>query len=538
MYSPSFISVHKRLAPAIPIGRFASYINPQAIGFNSEKDFYAPVQFSVQVADGVTGALRIHVATQKNVDWLSDLKTQLGETLGAGVSQSETLPIDLKTITGMSLDRVPVSQLYNVGKLNVYNAKTGELIRLKELPPVPVEYRVTKVADLHEWTQKLNNSIPEAVAATLKGMDNHEVEEALRIDGAVQKEIEVRLKAAGFQPNFVRLHQSSSSKTPITEEESEKLLRKVSKQILTYVRSFVGAANEQVKLHIATEQSKKAKPSSLAKEDEHFFKPVLSAVFHTPAREGEKHSPNLYQTLVEDALSVPTLKKSLVAAIYNYDSSPHVGKNPIISLARPPMKRMIRPTGTNHHPMNAHIHHTLLPLRGTYPVDYIVRHTRQDMSAKAPFVGDATKVYEAYHKFSGVHAAPPPLRIKGGIAIAPAIAPTKKGPKLIPIDSFVDVSFSSGGGKTLPKLTPIESTFSNVACHSKSKYVSSDSSGSESDDDDIGSAMPELIPIDSSFPSYGMERRLPKLIPISDDIDALAVEDKYAHLPSVDDVFK
>ena len=550
-YSPSFVSVHKRLAPAIPIGRFASYVNPQAIGFNSESDFYAPIQFSVQVAHGVTGALRLDIATQKNSNWRSDMKDRLATTLGVSSS------IELRTVTGKNLDQVGDAQLENVGKLNVYDAKTGKLIRLPALPSsVPPEYRTTKVADLHQWAQKLENYVPDVVAGVLKGKDKHEVEEALRIDGSVQKAIEDKIQnGASFGWNeFVRLHQSNSSKAQIPKEEAQKLLRKVSKQILTYVRSFVGAASEQVNSYIASEQAQKNKSTLLNKEDEHLLKPILSAARTESYNTTAKSSSSLYRTLVEDALSMPTLQKSLVASVYNFDLSASERKSAaaVVASVRPAMKRIVSAV-SYHHPMNAHTHHTLLPLRGSYPADYIVRHTRQDMSAKAPFIGNATKVYEAYHKFSGAHAAPPPLRIKRGVVQSslPKLIPIEpiqsSLPKLIPIESVQS---------SLPKLIPIDcSHTSRRNTHSREnsdgiegliegRYTSKgkkkasqhrrrgSSSESSSDGDGfkkMGSAMPALIPINA-------KQSMPKLIPINADIEE-DIQDDYSHLPSVDDVF-
>jgi hypothetical protein len=486
-FSPSFILAHKRLAPSIPIGRFASYVNPQAIGFNSESDFYAPVEFSVQVADGVTGALRINVATQKNSNWMADMKDQLAKTLNVETQ------IDLKTVTGMPIERVSPTGLQNVGKLNVFDAKTGKLIRLSALPEVPVEYRVTKVADLHQWAEKLGDSIPEAVAAMLKGKDIHEVEEALRIDGSVQKAIENKIQgSASFGWNeFVRLHQSNSSKAQIPKEDAQKLLRKVSKQVLTYVRSFIGAANQQVKHHIAAEQAKKVTPKVLNKEDEHLFKPILGSI-QSPPPGGIESTHSLYQNLVEDALSMPTLQKSLIASVYNFDVQTPQKRNNVIASVRPPMKRMV--SSTQHHPMNAHIHHTLLPIRGTYPADYIVRHTRQDMSAKAPFIGDAQKVYAAYHKFVGANMAPPPLRIKGGVVVSQR--ETKR---------------------VLPKLIPIDCKHPSKR-HTHSREQSNDEYANAS----IGSEMPRLIPIGEQTSSIGSE--MPRLIPIGEQTSSIGSE--------------
>lgn len=487
MFSASFREKHARLAPDLPIQRFAERVNPQAIGFGSKADFYAPVRFSVQAsgkANDATGIIQLVMAVHKNPDWLADMKQQISKTIGNHVSG-----IELRTVTGMPLERVPLHELHNVGKLQVCNT-SGKLVRVAALPSVPAEYRLNKVSDLKQWVAGLADTLPNVVAATLKGKDPYQVEEALRSDGgAVVKAIEEHLKQSDF-PEFVRLHQCNSAKRA-EPEATKALLKDVSKQVLAYIRTFVQVAQKDVHAHIAAEQAQKV-AASYGKNEQHLFKPVLSSV---PPAGGQKKKPktNLYASLVEGALKVPTLQKSLVSAIYNFDASSTLQKSTTTTVARPVAKRV----AASHHPWFAHIHHTLLPLRGTYPSDYLTRHTRKDMSARAPFMGDLHKTYDAYHRFAGVGAAPPPLRIKGGVPLIECPAHKKKKennedaenveaalPRLIPIGDVLPLKSVES---KMPRLIPINGDLS------------------------IGSAMPRLIPINGAL-SVGSE--MPRLIPI------------------------
>lgn len=579
-YSPSFVSAHKRLAPALPIGRFADIVNPQAIGFNSQKDFYAPVRFSVQVAEGVTGGMRLDVATEKNPNWLQDMKDQLAETLNLSSTGDS---IELKTVTGKPLDQVHPTQLHNVGKLYVYKKDAEKPVFLSALPSVPAEYRVTKVADLKTWVNKLGDFIPNAVAAVLKGKDSHELEAALRNEGEVVKAIEKQLNGQNWA-EFVRLHQSNSSKTPLKPEEAQKLLHKVSKQILAYVRNFVGAAREQVKAQIAVEQAQKIRASlQVSKEDEHFLKPVLSGAEASSSSPPLTGNNKLFQTLVEDALSVPTLHKSLIGAIYNFDTTS--APTPLIASQRPAMKRV----SSQHHPWYAHIHHTLLPIRGSFPSDYLARHTRQDMSAKASYIGNVNKTYAAYHRFVGASVAPPPLRIKGGVP-QPIVRPKRMNlvpigchgkcqgdecdkdieARLIPIGLFLsdgedekarigcghDRRSSSSGSdiEAEIELVPVEGHYPHKGIGGHHTRHSSSSSDSDSY---LGEEIPRLVPVGAEA---GMPKPIPRLVPVGSEIPikkqmpgliylgseqqqeemevSAMADDDFSNLPSVNDVFK
>jgi hypothetical protein len=59
-----------------------------------------------------------------------------------------------------------------------------------------------------------------------------------------------------------------------------------------------------------------------------------------------------------------------------------------------------------HHPFNAQIHNTLQPLAGAYPAYYNVLHTKQDMTAEAPYAGNLLATYRKYCAFAGLPQVP------------------------------------------------------------------------------------------------------------------------------------
>ena len=78
-----------------------------------------------------------------------------------------------------------------------------------------------------------------------------------------------------------------------------------------------------------------------------------------------------------------------------------------------------------HHPMNAQIHNTLQPLAGAYPAYYNVAHTKQDMSAAAPYAGDLLATYRKYCAFAGLPLVPSSTAAAAAEPKIPARPPTK-----------------------------------------------------------------------------------------------------------------
>jgi len=99
--------------------------------------------------------------------------------------------------------------------------------------------------------------------------------------------------------------------------------------------------------------------------------------------------------------------------------------------AAPKKKQAVQAKIGAHHPFNAQIHNTLQPLAGSYPSYYNVMHTKQDMTAEAPYAGDLLTTYRKYCAFAGVPLVPetpkaiperPPTKPYIG-AGAPALVP-------------------------------------------------------------------------------------------------------------------
>jgi hypothetical protein len=97
----------------------------------------------------------------------------------------------------------------------------------------------------------------------------------------------------------------------------------------------------------------------------------------------------------------------------------------VIDLPKNPNRSFIKIDSPlqNLNPWNALIHHTIAPIGGAYPTYYNVLHTKQDMSASAPYKGDAEATYDAYHLYAGMGAA----ALRGKVINSPkAAAPLER----------------------------------------------------------------------------------------------------------------
>jgi hypothetical protein len=126
----------------------------------------------------------------------------------------------------------------------------------------------------------------------------------------------------------------------------------------------------------------------------------------------------------------------------------------------------------HHHPYWTNMHSFYEPMWGRYPTYYNSHHTKQDLSASAPYPGDPRAAHVASHVFMGKHVVPPGLKLgpKKKLSLAAATTATMvKGrqvlggdmPKLVPIPSeqrgmpkLVPIAREPRG---MPKLVPIPS---------------------------------------------------------------------------------
>lgn len=405
-YTDRFKRIHSQLAASSSIHRFAQIANPQALGVSSKKDFFAPIRFNIQTCGSIShpaGVIRVDIPVHANENWATELKTRLAGMLSIPANRN----IELRTVIGKPIEKVELRQLQNVGKLNIF--VDGRLKRFEEMPRVPTEYSVTKRNDLRAWHASVMRDLPTKIADELQHKNSVQVNAAIRADGSLMKLISKHITAS--TPNgmpweeFVRVYHMNSP-VKANAEDAEATLRDISLKVLTHVRSFVGASRERINRYITSVESKQLADS--VGEDTRHYAPLLgeaSGKSLAAAKGATENGHEMYSRLMEDALSTPALERGIVDALYQAPSSSskkrHAELVPIRKIA-------------THHPWYAQIHHTLLPLRGTYPSNYIVGHTKKDMTAQAPYLkGDMEKTYRAYHLFSGQHLAPPALKVIG-----------------------------------------------------------------------------------------------------------------------------
>jgi len=522
-YTEHFVRVHKQLSPSIPIHRFAEHANPLALGVGSKKDFFAPIRFNVQACGSIAqpgGTIRMDVPVHANTAWYADLKQKLAGTLGlTGASF-----IELRTVTGKPLNEVEVAKLQYVGNLNVY--VDGKQKRFAAMPSVPVEYSVTKRQELRKWQLEAMRDLPHKVADELHRKNAVQVDAAIRVDGSVQKLIEAHLVKSTPKsmpwPEFVRVFNINSPKVA-NASDADVVLRNVSTSMLEFVRSFVGASKDRINKHIASVEAQQLSANGAKKH----VAPVLGVSLSAGVGE---NGHEMYSNLIEHALQSPALERAVLDTLF-------------MSAPASMMKRRaelvpVRKIAT-HHPWYGQIH-SLLPVRGTYPSNYIVGHTKRDMSVNAPYLaGDMIKTYRAYHLFSGQHLAPPSMVVTAIGCGAMKKRSSKKKSKPSKKSESVDVeqhhsSRNTGArrrrptgrgsedvGEDHPGIIPLDRLYISV-----SEEESASSSQSDSDIDAY------IVPIKSK----------PKTSRIAaeeeDEVVDMEQVDEFAHLPSVDDIFK
>lgn len=529
-YSDHFRRAHARIASGLPIHRFARLANPQALGVSSRKDFFAPVRFSVHAQTEGHGIIRMDIPVHSNPNWMTELKTRLAGTLS--IPSSKT--IDLRTVTGKPLEKVEVHNLRKVGKLNIY--VDGKLKRFDKMPEVPIEYSVTKRQELRKWhTNVVVRDLPLKIADELHQKTAVQVNAAIRPDGSVMKIISTHLKSnlppsipEGGWAEFVRVHHVNS---PIkkNEEDADVALHTISLAILSHIRNFVGASRETIGEYVSSLENKDLNlllgpvEGKLAKQ----YAPVLG---HFKSGSAVVNGLELYSRLADEALKTPALERSIIHILYQ--APQHSTKKIRTELI--PIRKV-----ASHHPWYAQIHHTLLPMRGKFPSNYIVGHTKRNMTADAPYTkGDMLKTYHAYHLYSGQHLAPPPLLVLGcghpmtkkkkahkqvdchaaanhaGARMAKSHGKKTKGSRYI--KSIVDV------GDDHPGIVPLNDSYSTSS-------RSGSTSSSNSDEEYLAS---QIAPI----------RARPKTTPLiatpSPEDDEEYEEFDDVGLPTVSDIFK
>lgn len=466
LYSDRFKAIHANLAPDFPIEHFASILEPAAIGLSTKQEFFAPVQFSIQVRGktaAANGALRLNVPVYANENWLTELKERISKMAGL---PSGTC-VELKTVTRKPLSAIPEEKLNQVGKLFMY--VNDKPLLLETMPSVPIEYSMSKEPALHKWFDGISDGLSEEIADLLFKKDVHEVDAAIRTNGDVQTLIERRLQSNlnGLTwPEFVRRHHLNSPPTA-NAKHADAVLKSVSGSMLNSIRSYIGAAKTQLKRHIGIVKAQKTVVAPTGMDA-----PVLGANDDMVISGSMTDGHAIYQRLATDALATPTLRDSVINSLYV--STMLQGSQPA------PPRRVATTTTTaisDHHPWNAQIHHTLLPLRGSYPSDYIARHTRQDMTPNAPYIGgDVGSTYYAYHLLSGQHLTPPGMTISKGRIVT----------KVVPISEESQAAFQQLSGQhLLPPGIPVG--------RGHGRYHSRRPRQTRSQERDMESAVPELV---------------------------------------------
>jgi hypothetical protein len=314
--------LHAQVAPDMPIGAFVAAINPQALGFQSRDQLYAPVEFAVQIAgplNGAAGAIRVKVPVHANPDWLPVMKHRFAAMIGGAV-QAQSL--DFRTVDGRSISTVPVEQLHRVGKLHVF-VQDKEL-RLPQVPSIPIEYSVTKMRDIDRWiTDTVEEKLPALVARYLAPCKNaEELQAAVRGDGPLVKAIEGAIQGADrvAWAEFVRTRHVNAPMVMPAEEANRAAHAIASDVLLGEVRRMVEAAAPQIKQHFHQVESARIAKELTGRQNPDHYAPIagLSAAAPTPGAEQSsiENITEFYRDLAEDIVTTPHVREAISAVLY------------------------------------------------------------------------------------------------------------------------------------------------------------------------------------------------------------------------------
>lgn len=411
-FSASFRRLHALVGKSVSIEQLARIANPAALGLNDKRDFYDPVRFCIALGPEC-GALRIGVPVALNDEWHTELKRRVAATLALSAAED----IELRTINEVPLHEVPIRQLAGVGHLNVYNR--GKLVRLAALPTVPIEFSATKLNALAVWVKEtVGRELVEKITKELQHKDVHEIDEAISSDGAIALCIREHLDQSGPRAqdwsSFARKYHVDSPQQ-LSAAAAESVLETATKHVLRAVRSYIKAGRPQIQQQIAVRKAQQSMVRVKGKGEEELYAPIMSAVDAKPSSSAAAAAGDggakLFRKLMADALATPRLRQALVNCVFR---APISAPRAVIATGQAQKPSPIG-DGFTSHPWHLHTHKTLLPLRGSYPSDYMARHTKQDLSSNAPYAGNTLQTYERYHLYSGRMPAPPGLLVRGGV---------------------------------------------------------------------------------------------------------------------------
>lgn len=288
----------------MPIEHFVDVLEPKSIGLQDKSQFYAPIQFVVQICGGVNapaGAIKVDVPVHANPAWLQTMKSRFAGMVPDAIVGQSPAKIDFRTTTGESISQVALTDLSRVGKLSLF--VNDKLVRLPTMPAIPVEYSVAKVGKIETWMNDTLEELPEKIASELVGKDLVQAEAAWRVGGSVQRLVEDHIrKSMNDWSEFIRIHHMNSP-TQIGPSDAQAVLKTISGNVMDMFRKFTSSAAPQVNAYLASVNAKAIGSQMLLADKQAYFS-------------GDGHE--LYQKLAEDALASPSVRETIVNTIYNH----------------------------------------------------------------------------------------------------------------------------------------------------------------------------------------------------------------------------
>lgn len=477
-YHLQFRSAHQRSGSKLPIDVWYKVIGMHLPEFSQPENVFAPVLVSVKIAGGIQdsdGSVRLSVAPT-DPNWYESLAEGVKEMISA------KSPVKLVDYLGKSINGLDAVGLANCGELDVLDAKTGKLLRLKagaELPAPPQRMATDKPITLRKWFNENKSKMVGLVAKELKGLSMSEIAHNAQERGVIQDSLERLIESTvPSWPKFVATygmdHLARSS-------DPSEACSAVAGRIMYAVREGLEANEAQIRKYhstVGTESTLWKKNKNIASQYQDDFL--------------------MYQHIAEDAIERPIVAAQIIGAMLHGHER---------FSRRPRRKRTVRKTNvqSEFHPIATYYSDIHYKKHGKLPGHLIERYNKRETFPEK-YPGDAKKVFDVFNALLGNPTMP------------------KRLPPLIPIQgSLRPAKGAFGDSRALPELVPIGTSVS----------LRPGASGAGT------RALPELVPIGTSTASRSRPTRMPDLIPIGlPDLEPISEHaDALAGLPDLSDFY-
>jgi len=365
MYRPEFVNAYKKSGSTLPIHAWEKFVASKLPQFQSKEDIYAPAPIFIKIRGGINepqSTIKLSVPTTSPTWYQYLTKTLENMTKISGV--------DVYTNTGECLKNLEPKALFCAGECDLKD-KRGNIVRLENMVTPPIKMSTNKNNTLKNWWTQNTDSLARILANKLKDMNTMELENACQPDALIQNTIQTYLESNA--PNEMSWNEFIDN---FGNDNNRASAKDIAKKILFTIRKGMEHNEEQI-------QNYQAVSSNLGGKS--MFKKT------TIVQSKYKDGALLYQDIIEDALTLPHLGKSVVDAIrYGTKSvteKPKLVESSVVS--------------SDWHPLQSFYQNHYYPAHGKLPGHIMQEFNKTSGKIYNGFKGNSQEAIDRFMLYSG-----------------------------------------------------------------------------------------------------------------------------------------